>query len=187
MREETERILTTLGRMAVHSPAIQLAVGYLLYDPGRVQFVHQLAEDRVLAMTISAHRRIEIPMAPWQGFVRGVPISDPMIWIQAARSQLNQMISVRVSTDDAQLLHLLQPLIQPDRVRLERSRLEHRMEHLRQGVDESLDIYNEVRHLIGVDPERREELSKFLQMAESEMQDLGRELKALKEHLGTDG
>lgn len=185
MREEIERVLVYLARLSSQTPSIQVALGYLLYDPGRVEFVHQIRDERVLAMAISVHRRIEVPMAPWQGYVRGVPVPDPLTWIQGAKTVSNQPIAVRVSTDDPFLLARLQPLIQPDQDRVERRRMEQRMQDLRRDVDETLDIYNEVRHIMEVDPERQEELNRFLNMAQTEMQALGQELKNLKARLGS--
>lgn len=172
-----------MARLTVHSPATQVALGYLLADPTRVAFVHQIREERVLAMAIGAHRRIEIPVAPWQGFIRGVPVPDPVTWIQAARRYPGHVVAVRVSTDDPLLLQMLAPLVAEDRALDERLRLEERIQRLRGDVDQALDIYNEVRQLMDLAPERQEELSRFLSLAQSEMQRLGQELKALKERL----
>ncbi|MCL6563065.1 MAG: hypothetical protein K6U87_08665 [Firmicutes bacterium] len=180
---DNERILAYLARLTVHSPATQVALGYLLAEPGRVVFVHQIREDRTLAMAIGAHRRIEIPVAPWQGFIRGVPVPDPITWIQAARGYAGQAVAVRVSTDDPLLLQMLAPLVAEDRAQEERMRLEERIQRLRQDVDQALDIYNEVRQLMDLTPERQEELARFLNLAQSEMQRLGQELKALKARL----
>lgn len=183
MRQDIEKLLVYLGRLTVQVPALQVIVGYLLADPGRVQFVNQLPQEGALAMAIQVHRRIEIPLAPWQGLIRGVPISEPLAWIQAARSMAGEPIHIRLSTDDSVLIQQLNPLIGPERKKEERAELERRMAGLRGKLDRTLDLYNEVRHIMEVDQERQEELGHFLTMAEAEMKGMGNELKLLKERL----
>lgn len=183
MKEQVERLLVYLGRLTIQVPPIQVVVGYLLSDPGRVQFTHQLRADYPLAMAISAHRRIELPLAPWQGFIRGVPVPDPLTWIQASSNFRGEPIAVRLSSDDPTLLKMLSPLITPEQEREERAQWQTRMENLRQELDRALDLYNEVRHIMEVDHDRAAELEKFLGIAEEEMQGLGRELTMLKERL----
>ena len=184
MSEGVEKILTYLGRLTSQIPAIQVIVGYLLAHPERIRFVQQVSEAGGLAMAISVHRRIEIPMAPWQGYVRGVPVPDPYLWIEAARGLSPGEVEVRISTDDPRLITLLEPLVRDDQQRAERVQIQDRVKHLRQEVDQVLDIYNELRHLMAVDVDRQSELSQFLGMAEEEMHHLGHELNALKERLG---
>lgn len=184
MPAQTESLLVYLGRITVQIPAVQLAVGYLMADTSRVQFVAS-AEPRghELFMSISAHRRIEVPMSPWQGYVRGVPVPDPLTWVQAARSSGHASVMVRVSSDDAVLLSLLNPILAPEKAQRERVEVERRMEGLRNELDRALDLYNEVRHLMGVDHERYLELNKFLSLAEQEMQHMGQEMKVLKDRM----
>ncbi len=184
MNEGTEKILIYLGRISSNIPAIQVIVGHLLAHPERARFVQQVSEAGALAMTISAHRRIEIPIAPWQGYIRGVPVPDPYTWIEAARGLGVNQIEIRVSTDDPRLLMMLEPWVRDDQQKLERTQIQDRVTHLRQEVDQVLDIYNELRHLMAVDADRQTELSQFLGMAEGEMQNLGHELNRLKERLG---
>jgi hypothetical protein len=135
-------------------------------------------------MTLGLHRRIEIPMAPWQGYIRGVPVPDPFAWIEAARRFPHEVIQIRTSTDDGRLLAQLEPMVRDEQQKAERGELQERVVHLRQEVDQVLDIYNELRHLMAVDAERQSELTQFLGMAEHEMHQLGNELNALKERLG---
>ena len=174
------RILSHLARISVNAPAIQIAVGYLLAEPRRVRFVSQFGEGTGLGMAISAHRRIEIPLAPWQGFINGVPVPDPLLWIEAAATLPNGMVSVRISTDDVELMQRLSPMVAHDRERHERAEITERVQNLRQELDRALDLYNEVRHVMEVDQERQVELTKFLGIAENEMHHLGQELKFLK-------
>lgn len=182
MREDIDKLLIYLARLTGQVPALQMIVGYLLSDPSRVRFVASLDQSRQLAMVISAHRRIELPGAPWQGYIRGVPVPDPLAWIQAARSMGGE-IAIRLSSDDPAVVQLLNPLIAPDRDRHERMMMEDRMQNLRQELDRALDLYNEVRHLMEIDHERHQELEKFLSMAEAEMQNMGRELTHLKQRI----
>lgn len=177
------RILSHLARISVNAPAIQIAVGYLLADPRRVRFVSQFGEGTGLGMAISAHRRIEIPLAPWQGFINGVPVPDPLLWIEAAGTMPNGVVAVRISTDDVELMQRLSPMIAQDRERHERREITERVQSLRQELDRALDLYNEVRHVMEVDQDRQAELTKFLGIAENEMHDLGQELKFLKGRL----
>ncbi|MCY0898420.1 MAG: hypothetical protein OWU33_05700 [Firmicutes bacterium] len=182
MREEIDKLLIYLARLTGQVAPLQIILGYLLSDPTRVRFVPSLDRDRELAMAISAHRRIELPMAPWQGYIRGVPVPDPVTWIQAARA-IRGEIAVRVSSDDPIVLQLLNPLLAPERERHERVLMEDRMQNLRQELDRALDLYNEVRHLMEIDQERHQELEKFLSMAEREMQQMGQELAQLKQRM----
>ncbi len=179
------RILSHLARISVNAPAIQIAVGYLLADPRRVRFVSQFGEGQGLGMAISAHRRIEIPLAPWQGFINGVPVPDPLLWIDAAGSMPSTFVAVRISTDDMELIQRLAPMVTADRERHERIELTDRVQSLRQELDRALDLYNEVRNVMEVDQDRQAELTKFLGIAENEMHGLGQELKFLKERLNT--
>lgn len=183
MGSETQRVLVYVGRIAHQTPSIQTIIGYLLADPGRTHFVYHIKEDYPLAMALSIHRRIEIPLAPWQGFIRGVPVPDPLTWIQAAQDFKGQPVMVRISTDDPVLLQLLNTLLKDEKRAEYRSQLLERMDGVRQELDHALDLYNEVRHIMEVDRDRQPELIKFLAMAENQMQGMGRELKALKAHL----
>ncbi len=182
--EGNERILVYLGRVSAQFPAIQVIIGYLMAQPQRVRFVHQIQPERALAIALAVHRRIELPIAPWQGYVQGVPIPEPYTWIEAARGYSGETVAVRVLTDDPRLLAMLSPLIVADKVHDERIEIQDRMQHLRREVDQVLDIYNELRNLMAVDKSRQGELAKFLGMAEDEMHHLGNELNVLKERLG---
>lgn len=182
MREEIDKLLIYIGRLAGQVPVLQVIVGYLLSDPSRIRFVDTLESNRDLAMAVSVHRRIELPVAPWQGYIRNVPVPDPLTWIQAARAMGGE-IAVRVSSDDPIVVQLLSPLVAPERARQERLVMEDRMQNLRQELDRALDLYNEVRHLMGIDQERHQELEKFLAMAEAEMQNMGRELGQIKQRI----
>lgn len=185
MREEIDKLLIYLGRLTGQLPVLQMVVGYLMSDPSRVRFVDSLGQSRNLAMAVSVHRRIELPMAPWQGYIRNVPVPDPLTWIQAARSMGGE-IAVRISSDDPLVVQLLNPLVAPDRERQQRLVMSDRMQNLRLELDRALDLYNEVRHLMEVDQERQHELEKFLGMAEAEMQNMGQELTHIKDRLSQD-
>lgn len=185
MREDIDKLLLYLGRLTGQVPVLQVIVGYLLADPSRVRFVESLDTQAPLAMGLSVHRRIELPMAPWQGYIRSVPVPDALTWIQAARG-IGGEISVRVSSDDPMVRQLLTPLLAPERERQERRVMSDRMQNLRQELDRALDLYNEVRHLMGIDEERQQELERFLSMAEAEMQNMGRELTQIKTRMGQD-
>lgn len=182
MREQIDKLLIYIGRLAGHVPVLQLVVGYLLSDPSRVRLVDSLDAGSQLGMVISVHRRIELPMAPWQGYIRGVPVPDALTWIQAARS-IGGDIAIRLSSDDPIILQLVAPLVTPERERRDRRIMEDRMQNLRQELDRALDLYNEVRHLMEIDQDRQQELEKFLTMAENEMQNMGRELTHIKERM----
>ncbi len=185
MREEIDKLLIYLGRITAQTPHLQMILGFLLSDPSRVRFVATLDTGGELAMAISAHRRIELPISPWQGYIRGVPVPDPIVWIQAARAMRGD-IAIRLSSDDPLVMQLANPLIAPERERRERLVMEDRMQDLRQELDRTLDLYNEVRHLMEIDHERHQELETFLSMAEREMQNMGRELSHLKERIEGD-
>lgn len=180
---DVRRILTHLARISIAAPAVQIAVGFLLANPNRVRFVSQIGDVPGLTMAISVHRRIEIPLAPWQGFINGVPVPDPLLWIEAASSKHNDVISIRISTDDLELVQRLAPMVVKDEERHRHSELTDRVKSLRQDLDRALDLYNEVRHVMEVDQDRQTELTKFLGIAEQEMQGIGQELKSLRTRL----
>ncbi|SMC02772.1 hypothetical protein SAMN00768000_0758 [Sulfobacillus thermosulfidooxidans DSM 9293] len=183
MGTDNQKVLVYIGRIAQQNPLIQTIIGYLMADPSRTRFVYQLKDEYALSMTMSIHRRIEIPLAPWQGFIRGVPVPDPLTWIQAAQDFKGQPIMVRLSTDDPVLLQLLNTLLKDEKAQEYRNQLLDRMESVRKELDRALDLYNEVRHIMEIDHERQPELIKFLAMAEDQMQGMGQELKTLKAHL----
>lgn len=182
--DETLAALDQLARLTVGAPPAHLMVGYLLGNVERVRFVSRLEGDVALGMSFGVHRRIEVPMMPWQGYVRGVPIPDPLLWIQAARMVGTSQIAIRVSTDDTQLTRILTPVLEQERQRSERGTLDREIRNLRQEVDRALDIYAEVKKLMD-DPERREDsnLPRFMAMAQSQMEQLGAELSRLKARL----
>lgn len=182
MREETDKLLMYLGRLTSQVGPLQMVLGYLMADPSRVRFVDALIPGAELAMTISAHRRIELPISPWQGYIRGVPVPDAVAWVQAARGTRGD-IHVRLSSDDPIVTQLLQPLVAPAQAQRERRVMEERISGLRQELDRALDLYNEVRHLMEIDRDRYQELEKFLTMAEQEMQNMGRELADVKSRI----
>lgn len=184
MASEPENVLAYLARLTVQIPTVQLAIGWLLANQARVQFVEHHAQDQILAMTFSAHRRIEIPMVPWMGYLRGVPVPDPLIWVEAAEQWPQHLISIHVATDDLRLSNLMQPLIRPHQERMARQDLERKVRGLRSDVDRALDLYNEIRHILEVSPEREQELHAFLRLAEHDMQGLGRQLQWFKDQLG---
>jgi hypothetical protein len=182
--EETVAVLAQLARLTIGAPAAQLMIGYLLAAPDRVQFVDHLDEGHEVGMAFGAHRRIEVPMVPWQGFVRGVPIPDPLLWLEAVRPLRPGIIAVRISTDDPLLTARLKPFLAGHRARQERRAVERRVQELREEVDRTLDIYGEVRRLLNdLDEPHDPNLPAFLQMAERQMQDLSTELARLKERL----
>jgi hypothetical protein len=182
--EQTIAVLAQLARLMVAVPAAQLMIGYLLAVPERVQFVDRLEDGYEVGMAFGAHRRIEVPMIPWQGFVRGVPIPDPLLWLEAVRQVRPGVIAVRISTDDPVLTSRLRPLLAAVRARTERQEVEQRVQELRAEVDRTLDIYGEVRRLLNDQSGAHDpNLPVFLQMAQQQMQELSAELKRLKERL----
>lgn len=180
---DSQKVLIYIGRIAQQNPSIQTIVGYLMADPGRLRLVYHLKEEFSMSMAISIHRRIEIPLAPWQGFIKGVPVPDPLTLIQAAQDYRGQPVMVRISTDDPVLLQLLNQVLKDEKDKEYRQQLMERMDGVRTELDRALDLYNEVRNIMEVDRDRQDELAKFLSLAESQMQGMGQELKALKAHL----
>lgn len=179
--DEVVASLAQLARLTAGMPPAHFMAGYLLAEPARTRFVTHLDPEAPLAMTFGVHRRIEVPMMPWQGFIRGVPIPDPLLWIDSTRGGPRDRIDVRVSTDDPTLTRLLAPLQARRRPEEDRMAVERRMESLRTEVDRALDIYAEVKRLMQ-DPEHGEDLDlpRFLNIAEGQMEQLGRELARLK-------
>lgn len=186
--EQTIAVLAQLARVLLNAPVAQLMIGYLLANPERVQFVDRLEEGSEVGMAFGAHRRIEVPMVPWLGYVRGVPIPDPLVFLEAVRQMRPGIIAVRISTDDPVLTMRLRPLLAAQRARTERQEVEARIRELREEVDRTLDIYGEVRRLLA-DSESQHDpnLPAFLHMAQRQMQELGAELARLKEQLESDG
>lgn len=184
MVDQTMAALTQLARLTVGAPPAQVMVGYLLANLDRVRFVSRIRPDMELAMSFGAHRRIEVPLVPWQGFLRGVPIPDPLLWIDTARQFGRASIAVRVSTDDGTLTELIRPQVDPEELKAQRQELESRMVGLRQEVDRTLDIYAEVRKLMQEpDGEHDPNLTQFYRIAHQQMEQLGEELSRLKERL----
>jgi hypothetical protein len=186
--EQTIAVLAQLARVVLNAPVAQLMIGYLLANPERVQFVDRLEEGPEVGMAFGAHRRIEVPMVPWLGYVRGVPIPDPLVFLEAVRQIRPAVIAVRISTDDPVLTMRLRPLLAAQRARMERQEVEARIRELRDEVDRTLDIYGEVRRLLSDSASQHDpNLPAFLQMAQRQMQELGAELARLKEQLENDG
>ena len=183
MAADQQKILAYIGRVAHQSPVIQMVVGYLMADPGRLSFVRQWPDDQTLAMAMSLHRRLELAGPVWQGYVRGVPVPDPLTWIQAAAPFRASGVAVRLSTDDVWLMEAVQPMVLREQAAESRTHLAERMRSVRQELDRALDLYNEMRHIMEVDRERQPHLEKFLAMAQTQMQGMGQELKMLKDNL----
>lgn len=179
--DETLASLAQLARLTAGVAPAHLMAGYLLAEPRRTRFVAHLGADAPLGMAFGVHRRIEVPMMPWQGFIRGVPIPDPLLWIDSTRNAPHDRIDVRVSTDDPTLMRLLAPMQARQQTGEKRVTLERHISSLRAEVDRALDIYAEVKRLMQ-DPEHDadRDLPRFLSMAEGQMEELGRELSRLK-------
>jgi hypothetical protein len=182
--EDARQALAHLARLTMSAPPAHLMVGYLLANADRVRFAPTLTAGADLAMAFGAHRRIEVPMVPWEGYQRGVPIPDPLLWMEAARSHPQSLITVRVSTDDAILSTLLARQYQRREQVDARQMREAQVSRLRQQVDQTLDIYAELKRLLA-DPGRDgdQELPKFLAMAEEQMNYLSQQLTLLKGEL----
>jgi hypothetical protein len=181
--DSTVRVLTLLARLTVGSPAAQLMIGYLMASPERILFVDRLEREAEAGMVFAAHRRIEVPMVPWQGFVRGVPIPDPLLWLDAVRDVRPGQVMVRISSDDAAVQAALTPFLSRTRARLERRDMEERMRELREEVDRTLDLYGEMRRLMNEESAGDSNLPRFLEMARQQMQELGEELSRVKDRL----
>ena len=179
--EETRQTLAHLARLTISIPPAHLMVGYLLGQAERVRFTPTLDTDGALAMAFGVHRRIEVPLVPWEGFARGVPIPDPLLWIEAVRSDTRSPISIRVSTDDRLMGALLTRHFERRHVGDARRQREDQVKQLRRQVDQTLDIYAELKRLLA-DPNREAEshLPEFLAMAEEQMAHLSQELTVLK-------
>ncbi|MCY0884619.1 MAG: hypothetical protein OWV35_01890 [Firmicutes bacterium] len=180
---DVETVLGYMARATTQYPASQVSLGWLLANARRVQFVARHGADEVLGMTFGIHRRIEIPMVPWMGYVRGVPVPDPLIWMQAAAEWPQSLIGVQVATDDVRLSGLLAPLLTTGAQASGEAAVRSRIRTLREEVDRALDLYNAIRHIMEEEPQRAAELEAFLHMAEHDMKDLGRQLQALKAQL----
>lgn len=182
--EATRQTLAHLARLTMSIPPAHLMVGYLFAHADRVRFTPTLDMEAGLAMAFGAHRRIEVPLVPWEGFQHGVPIPDPLLWIEAARAHTRTPIAVRVSTDDRLLGSLLARHFERRQVGDARREREDQVRRLRQQVDQTLDIYAELKRLLA-DPEREADaqLPEFLAMAEEHMAQLSQELTALKGQL----
>ncbi len=182
--DEVLASLAQLARLTAGVPPAHLMAGYLLAQPDRTRFVSRLDPTAPLGMAFGIHRRIEVPMMPWQGFIRGVPIPDPLLWIDSVRGAPRDAIEVRVSTDDLALTNLLAPVYARTKPREERVAIERHIKNLRTEVDRALDIYAEVKRLMeDPDHEADRDLPRFLSMAEGQMEQLGRELSRLKARL----
>ena len=182
--DEVLASLAQLARLTAGVPPAHLMAGYLLAQPDRTRFVSRLDPTAPLGMAFGIHRRIEVPMMPWQGFIRGVPIPDPLLWIDSVRGAPRDAIEVRVSTDDLALTNLLAPVYASTKPLEERVAIERHIKNLRTEVDRALDIYAEVKRLMeDPDHEADRDLPRFLSMAEGQMEQLGRELSRLKARL----
>lgn len=184
--EERRLALAQLARLTQGVPPAHLMTGYLLAAEDRVRFTSNLPPDAELGMSFGIHRRLEIPMLPWQGTVRGVLVPDPLLWIEAAGMLGRASIWVRVSTDDSQLSKLLAGLVTSNRAVVERRGIETRIQGLREEVDRTLDIYGEVRRLMQASNAHQDadpNLPQFLRLAQEQMQALGDELSRLKQQL----
>lgn len=184
--DERRLALAQLARLTQGVPPAHLMAGYLLAREDRVRFAANVPEGAELGMSFGIHRRLEVPLLPWQGVVRGVPVPDPLLWIEAAAMVGAASIWVRISTDDTQLTRLLATQVTSNQAVVDRRGLEHRIQGLREEVDRTLDIYGEVRRLM-LTPEENQEtdpnLPQFLRLAQEQMQALGEELSRLKEQL----
>lgn len=178
--QANEQILSYLTRVTTGSASLQLALGYLIGNKNRVTFVKNL-ETAVVGMIISVHRRIEVPTVPWQGVIADTTVADPLTWILTVSEHYSATnIAVRIATDDMALVQKLEPLLQSEVAASERRWTLEKMGKIREELDSTLDLYNEMRNLLEVDQSRSHELEKFLQLAETQMKSLGEGLKELK-------
>ncbi|HEY8487505.1 MAG TPA: hypothetical protein VIL38_00375 [Thermaerobacter sp.] len=184
MERQREKMiaLMNLSRMLPQHPGLMMLVGFLAARLDRLHFVATTDEADPAAVRIvlaTPHARI------WTGrwfraWIGTAEVPDPVLLISAlAERDPDIYLALDIGPRPVWLEAVLAP-VEPAAAPSPRERLEE----LRERVDRALDIYNECRRQLEQgDPQRREELEFFLDLARREVEELGRELQRLKESL----
>lgn len=184
MERQREKMiaLMNLSRMLPQHPGLMMLVGFLAARLDRLYFVAAVDDADPAAVRVALatpHARI------WTGrwfraWVGTAEVSDPVLLISVlAERDTDIYLALDIGPRPAWLEAVLAPVepVAPTSPR------EH-LEELRERVDRALDIYNECRRQLEQgDPQRREELEFFLDLARREVEELGQELQRLKEAL----
>ncbi|MBX6378513.1 MAG: hypothetical protein IRY95_08185 [Clostridia bacterium] len=161
-------------------------LGFLAGRLDRVHFVRSLDQARVAAR-LSTRPGTLWPHRSFEGFVDGVPVPSPFLFI-AALVERDDDIFVNLDFPGAGEAPWYQTVLADAPQDLAAANPEERMEELRQRIDHTLDVYAECQRLLQNGAgEREQELSFFLNLARMEMQALSRELNSLRQELDQQG
>ncbi|ADU51307.1 hypothetical protein Tmar_1194 [Thermaerobacter marianensis DSM 12885] len=184
MERQREKMvaLMHISRMLPQHPGLFMLLGFLAARLDRLHFVATPDDaDPAGARILLATPHARIWTGRWfRSWVGSAEVPDPVILISVlAERDTDIYLALDIGPRPAWLEAVLapaEPASPPDP--------RERLDELRARVDQALDIYNECRRQLEQgDPQRRQELEFFLDLARREVEELGRELQRLKESL----
>ncbi|EKP93808.1 hypothetical protein [Thermaerobacter subterraneus] len=184
MERQREKMiaLMNLSRMLPQHPGLMMLLGFLAARLDRLHFVAAAeGADPAAARIVLATPHARIWTGRWfRAWVGTTEVADPVLLISVLAER---DIDIYLALDTGPRPPWLEAVLDPHEPAATSSPRE-RLEELRERVDRALDIYNECRRQLEQgDPQRREELEFFLDLARREVEELGQELQRLKETL----
>jgi len=183
--EDKLQALFHFGNLVVNDPPKVMLLGFLAGRVERLHFVEDL-EGAPTQIFMSARRYPIMPTKDFEATVNGVKLATP-VHIMRALGETHPEIALRLDFDGMHRAPwyrqvVVSSLYDED---IEATTVEQRIEELKERVDQTLDLYNEIRSALqaGTNDER-EQLEFFLTRARNEMQDLSTQLQRLQAFVG---
>jgi uncharacterized protein YpiB (UPF0302 family) len=185
MLSEEKRLtaIYNFGMMTGQNPWFAFLTGYLAGQVHRVWFVQDL-KGAEIAVRLCIRRTAIWPNEPFRARVRGVSMPNPFTMVRSIDRE-DTPICLNLDFDHAEDTPWYQEVLLPNAsyVKDPDAQAKEESDALWEEMDRTLDIYRECRSLVQKDPERKKELQYYLQIAETEMKRLTREMEKLNERM----
>ncbi len=176
--------LFNFGIMTGQNPWFSFLTGFLIGQIDRVHFLRDLTGASV-AVKMSVRRAAVWPHEPFKATVRGVSMPNTIALVKSV-SEEDTPICVSLEFDHADETPWYQDILLPNLsfVKDPAQAAEEESRTLWQEIDRTLDVYRECRALFNeASPERRKELAYYMQIAESQMKELSKQMEDLNKYM----
>jgi hypothetical protein len=181
--EDKLQALFHFANKVADDPQKIMLLGFLTGRVEKVHFVEKL-DEAPTQIFISARRFPVVPAKDFEATVNGVQLATP-IHIIRALAEIYPEIALKLDFNGAAEAAWFQRVLVPSlhAEETEATTVEQRIEELKKRVDDTLDLYNEIRRVMETGSGSEEEqLEFFLTRAKNEMQALSAQLGRLREY-----
>ncbi|MGI6627461.1 MAG: hypothetical protein ACOX4K_03830 [Bacillota bacterium] len=183
-REKKLDALYTFSVMVIQNPLFSYLLGYLAGQIDRVHFVEDLSGADI-AIRLCIRRSALWPREPFQATVRGVSMPSPLSLVRAVNNDDSQ-ICVFLDFDSAHEAAWYREVLLPDVSYIKDAAEAAREEsdNLRREMNKTLDIYRECKAMLNTGPpEKKEEMSFYIRLAEQQLRSLSSQLEDLNKRM----